>query len=222
VRAKVDCVRYTQGHHESADDARRHLQIALDHLRAASVRLILVGGGAGTGKTTLARAVAEHLDAQVISTDDVRAEMVADGRIAGEPGVLGEGLYSRENIAAVYRAVLAKAQLGLSQGRTVILDGTWSDPDYRQQAHRVAADAAAAVVEFACAAPLEATVARIRTRANSASQVTASIATALARSYDQGIWSGAHRIDTTRELATSVAEVMDILRQPVERRRGEH
>ena len=222
VRAKVDCVRYTQGHHESAGDARRHLQIALDHLRAASVRLILVGGGAGTGKTTLARAVAEHLDAQVISTDDVRAEMVADGRIAGEPGVLGEGLYSRENIAAVYRAVLAEAQLGLSQGRTVILDGTWSDPDYRQQAHRVAADAAAAVVEFACAAPLAATVTRIRTRTNSTSQVTPGIATALARSDDHGIWSGAHRIDTTRELATSVAEAMDILRQPVERQRGEH
>jgi predicted kinase len=158
----------------------------------------------------------------VISTDDVRAEMVADGRIAGEPGVLGEGLYSPENIAAVYRAVLAKAQLGLSQGRTVILDGTWGDPDYRQQAHRVAADAAAAVVEFACAAPLAATVTRIRTRTNSTSQVTPGIATALARSDDHGIWSGAHRIDTTRELATSVAEAMDILRQPVERQRGEH
>jgi predicted kinase len=147
---------------------------------------------------------------------------VADGLIAGEPGVLGEGLYSRENIDAVYRAVLAKAQLGLSQGRTVILDGTWSDPDYRQQAHRVAADAAAAVVEFACAAPLEATVTRIRTRTNSTSQVTPGIATALARSDDHGIWSGAHRIDTTRKLATSVAEAMDILRQPVERQRGEH
>jgi predicted kinase len=168
--------------------------------------------------------VAEHLDAQVISTDDVRAEMVADGRIGGEPGVLGEGLYSRENIDAVYRAVLAKAQLGLAQGRTVILDGTWSDPDYRQQGHRVAADAAAAVVEFACAAPLEATVTRIRTRTrtNSTSQVTPDIATALARSDDHGIWSGAHRIDTTRELDASVAEAMDILRQPVERQRGEH
>jgi esterase/lipase superfamily enzyme len=86
----------------------------------------------------------------------------------------------------------------------------------------VAADAAAAVVEFACAAPLEATVTRIRTRTNSTSQVTPGIATALARSDDHGIWSGAHRIDTTRELATSVAEAMDILRQPVERQRGEH
>jgi aminoglycoside phosphotransferase family enzyme/predicted kinase len=222
VRAKVDCVRYTQGHHESAGDVRHHLQIALEHLRAASVRLILVGGGPGTGKTTLARAVAEQLDAQVISTDDVRAEMVADGRIAGEAGVLGEGLYTRDNIDAVYRVVLAKTQLGLSQGRTVILDGTWSDPDYRRQAHRMAADSDAAVVEFACAAPLAATVTRIRTRTDSTSQVTPDIATALARGDDHGIWSGAHRIDTTRELATSVAEAMDILLKPVERQRGEH
>jgi predicted kinase len=213
VRAKVDCVRYTQGHLQSAGAARAHLAIAVAHLRAASLQVILVGGGPGTGKTTLARALAEHLDAQVISTDDVRTELAAVGLIAGQPGVLGEGLYTRENIDAVYRAVLAKAQLGLAQGRTVILDGTWSDPDHRDHARQVAADGAADMVELLCAAPLEATVGRIRTRTSTTSQVTPEIATALSgRTGADATWSGAHRIDTTRDLAESCAEALEICR----------
>jgi aminoglycoside phosphotransferase family enzyme/predicted kinase len=211
VRAKVECVRYTQGHVESADDARRHLQIALEHLRTGSVRLILVGGGPGTGKTTLARALAEKLGAQVISTDDVRAQMVARGEITGEPGILGEGLYTRENIEAVYDAVLGQARRGLSEGRTVILDGTWSDPRQRQRAREVAAHSALA--ELACVASLDETVVRIRTRTGTTSQVTPDIATALVhREPHHGSWPEAHRIDTTRDLSESVAEALDICR----------
>jgi predicted kinase len=213
VRAKVDCVRFTQGNPEAAADARRHLDIALAHLRAGSVRLIMVGGGPGTGKTTLAHGVAEQIGAQVISTDDVRAQMAARGEINGEPGVLGEGLYTPANIDAVYQAVLAQARRGLAEGCTVILDGTWSDPNYREQARLGAVNAAATMLEFVCAAPLGATVDRIRSRTFTTSQVTPEIATALATDHpDQATWPGAHRIDTTRELAESVAEALDICR----------
>ena len=209
VRAKVDCVRYTQGQPEAAADARRHLDIALEHLTAGTVRLILIGGGPGTGKTTLARALAERVGAQVISTDDVRAHLAADGGITGEPGVLGEGLYSPENIEAVYRTVLRTARAALEDGRTVILDGTWSDPHMRDRARALAAESSAPILELACTAPLGAAVGRIRTRGATTSQVTPDIATALAdRAQDD--WPGAHRIDTTRELAESVAEAVDL------------
>lgn len=209
VRAKVDCVRHSQGVGGAAADARRHLEIARDHLRSGAVRLILVGGGPGTGKTTLSRSLAESIGAQVISTDDIRAEMVRLGEITGTPGVLDEGLYTRENIDAVYEAVVRKAHLGLCEGRSVILDGTWHDPRHRELARNLAADTGALIFEFACAAPLDATVVRIRGRATTTSQATPEIATALADRADD-VWAGAHRIDTTRPLVDAVAQARDI------------
>ena len=210
VRAKVDCVRVTQGNPGAGDDARRHLDIALAHLRRGAVALIMVGGGPGSGKTTLARALAEHLGALVVSTDDVRAEMVGRHEISGEPGVPGEGLYSPDNVYAVYGAVLRRAHLALCEGRTVILDGTWADERNRARAREMAAGASATMTEIACAATLDTAVNRIRTRTATTSQVTPEIATALAERGDAGVWAGAHRIDTTRELSESVAAALDI------------
>lgn len=211
VRAKVDCVRYTQGHPEAAADARAHLDIARDHLRSGAVRLVLVGGGPGTGKTTLARSLAERIGAEVVSTDDVRADLVRRGELAGTPGELDEGLYTRANVDAVYDAVLRRAHLILCEGRSVIMDGTWHDAGHRDAARRLAEDISAVLFQFVCAAPLEATVARIRTRTDTTSQVTPEIATALA-DRDEPAWQGAHRIDTSRPLADSVAEATEICR----------
>ena len=119
VRAKVDCVRVAQGHPDAAAHAQLHIDIALEHLRAGTVRLIVIGDWRGTGKTTLANALADQIGAQVISTDDVRRGLQHAGAITGAPGVLNAGLYTAENVSAVYDEVLRRAHLHLGGGRTV-------------------------------------------------------------------------------------------------------
>lgn len=211
VRAKVDCVRVSQGKPEAAQDAARHLAVAAEHLEIGRVRLALVGGNPGTGKSTVARELAEGTGAQVISTDDVRRELRDSGAITGEAGALDSGLYSPDNVAVVYEVVLRRAGLLLGNGQSVILDGTWRDPQMRAQARRLAAETHSATVELICSATPDTATGRIITRPPGNSEVTPEIAAALAA--QQAGWDTAHRVDTSGSLEDSARQALDAWRR---------
>ncbi len=208
VRAKVDCVRLWQGKSEAAVHATRHLAIATRHLQSGAIRLALVGGNPGTGKSTLARVLAESVGARVISTDDVRRELRESGTITGDPGVLNAGLYSPDNTEIVYEAALRRALMYLSDGQSVILDGTWRDPLNRAHAQRLAAETHSALVELVCTATADTAADRITTRPPGNSDVTPEIAATLATQHTG--WDTAHRMDTSRPLEDSVQKAHDV------------
>lgn len=208
VRAKVDCIRVLQGHAEAKVDAGRHMAIAHEHLTSASVQLVVVGGVPGTGKTTVASALAEQLDAQVISTDEVRRELLQAGAVHGRTGELNAGLYAPENVSVVYDEVLRRAHTWLGAGHSVILDGTWRTADHRQRAHTVAAETYSSIVEFCCALTLSEAGRRIAARGPTASDATPSIAAELGD--PAAGWPTAHALDTSRPVADSVAEAREI------------
>ncbi len=208
VRAKVDCIRVAQGRAEARADARAHLSIALEHLRMGAVQLIIVGGGPGTGKSTLSRSLACDIGAQLLSTDDIRRELQECGRISGRAGTLQAGLYTPENVDLVYDEVCRRAQRLLASGHTVILDGTWRDPRHRRSAHAVADGLSVPVIEFICRTTLDNAKARVATRVNTSSDATAEMAAALTPHLDD--WAGAHHLDTSRPLDESIDEARQI------------
>lgn len=82
------------------------------------MRIIALGGLSGSGKSTVAAALAPHLDAVILSTDRIRKERLG---IPFEQPAPPEA-YREEAVAAVYRSLTARAMELLAQGRTIIID----------------------------------------------------------------------------------------------------
>jgi predicted kinase len=88
--------------------------------------LVVVFGLPGSGKSTLAGALANTIHAIHLNTDIIRSESGLKGR------------YRADDKAAVYAALLGRAKQGLETGSTVILDGTFSLEDQREQVRALA------------------------------------------------------------------------------------
>lgn len=165
VRAKVSAIRADQGVPGSAEKAQRLLELTRAHLDAARVRLVLVGGLPGTGKSTLAAGLADALGALVIRSDVVRKELAGLSSDTPAPAPFGEGIYAAPWTDATYDELLRRARHALHYGETVVLDASWSDETRRVDARRVAAETVSDLVELRCVAPAAVVAARLAERA---------------------------------------------------------
>lgn len=205
VRAKVACLRYRQedpsdpARGAAADEARVLLELCDRHLDAARVRLVLVGGAPGTGKSTVAVGLAEATGWEVLRSDVVRKELAGLGPTdrAGAAAV-GEGLYGAAMTEATYAELLARARPLLADGRSVVLDASWTRAEHRDAARALAVEAVADVVELRCELDPELAAARIRARAaegTDASDADEAVAAVLAAAADP--WPDAVVLDTS-------------------------
>jgi hypothetical protein len=155
VRAKVACLRAEQsGALADQDSVDQYLQLALRHLEAGQVRLILVGGAPGTGKSTISALLADTLGAVLLSTDTIRREITPD-----------PPRYDDESRFAVYQALLVRAERALANGETVIADATWQTDELRELARQCATSTGSTLLEFECHAPRTLAAARAERRA---------------------------------------------------------
>jgi hypothetical protein len=95
VRAKVGAIRAGQGDSTATPEARHLLGIARRHLEGGVIRLVLIGGLPGTGKSTLAAGLADALGATVLRSDEVRKELAGLRPDQPAPAEFGELLELR-------------------------------------------------------------------------------------------------------------------------------
>jgi predicted kinase len=206
VRAKVAALRWQQGDDASADVARRQHAQACDHLRRARGTLLLLGGGPGTGKTTLADSLSGALGWPTVDSDALRKDLRGidhnDHRIDLHPD-----LYGNTTTEDTYRLLIEHASTVLAAGESVIIDATWARAEHRELARRAAHQQGARLVEIECS--LDPDLAKQRILRRQRSGTDASDATPDLVGGVRDIWMSAIPVDTSGSVQAICDEVID-------------
>jgi predicted kinase len=173
------------------DLTRSYLDLALRLIQPTPHRLVAVGGLSGTGKSTLARALAPGLGpapgARIVRSDVIRK------RLHGirQEERLPPAAYTRDTAERVYSVMIAEAEGAVRNGHAAIVDAVFADPTERAAVRRVADEAGVPFVGLWLEAPFPVLEQRVAARRGDASDADLDV---LQRqmSYDIG------RIDWTR------------------------
>ncbi len=213
VRMKVACLRSEQesadGVEQAREEAERYARLSLRHLEQAAVRLVLVGGLPGTGKSTIADHLADHFGLVLLSSDRIRKELAGLDPSTRAGAEYQTGLYAPEMTERVYRALLERAEASLSRGESVVLDASWTREPDRCRARDLAAATASDLVALECVAPAAVTAERRRSRGPTASDADEEVAREMAGDADP--WPEATHLPTGDAEANSLARAKAVL-----------
>lgn len=126
--------------------------------------LILTCGLTGTGKSTIATAIAEKLGATPIRSDVLRKELAGIPEMQRDKSGFGDGIYSEDYFEKTYKLLLEKGRLLLESGESVILDASFKKKSYRTEARYIAEDMGADFLLIECVCPEEETRRRLDSR----------------------------------------------------------
>lgn len=183
--------------------ARAYLAHALRYLQPPPAQLIAIGGFSGTGKSTLAAALAPQVDpapgALHIRSDIERKVMLG----TAETTRLTADSYSRDVSTKVYGRVLEKTRLALAAGHSVVVDAVFASSTMQSTVERIAADLGKSFTGLWLTAPRQTLLDRVAARTGDASDATPAV---VERQLAQGpgainwiaIDAGGSREDTER------------------------
>jgi uncharacterized protein len=214
VRVKIACLRVLQKDLAAGFEARQLAEVALRHLLAGSVTLVVVGGLPGTGKSALADTVAGRLGFTVLNSDRIRKELAGLPAQASARAPYGGGIYTAEWTQRTYAELLRRAAVLLARGESVIADASFVSAGQRAAAAATAAEASADLVQLQCAASRELAARRISARAGGVSDADAEIAREMAAAMSP--WPDATVIGTESGTAAvsagSVQQALEAIR----------
>ena len=184
--------------------ALKSLWRAEAYLTPATPWLIAIGGLSGTGKTTLAKALAPSIGA-VPGALHVRSDLERKwlAKVV-ETERLPEGAYTAEASQAVYERVLARAQAALQAGQCVIADAVFARAAERDELEAVAQRIGCRFSGLWLTGQPEVLKARVQARVGDASDATACV-------VEQQTWIETGMISWTN--IDVACDVQDSLRQ---------
>jgi aminoglycoside phosphotransferase family enzyme/predicted kinase len=203
VRAKVAGLR------ADSEEASKLLRVATDHLMRAAVRLVVVSGRPGTGKTSVARMLSGATGWKVLRSDEIRKELAGMSPQVAAPAGYETGIYRERFTTKVYEAMMARAKELVTMGESVILDATFSDPAWQERVARVAEETHSDLIAIRCTAPQEVVLARIAARRSVAGDASDADEDVYRRMTPTGVWPGGDTVvDTTAPDDRILAEML--------------
>ena len=218
VRAKVAASLEAVADNDTDKAARRaealaYFRRAEGYLQPPAPRLVAVGGLSGTGKTTLARALAPQLGAAPgalhLRSDVLRKQLAGVDELERLP----PEAYTDEASAAVYAELLDRARQALAAGHAVVLDAVYARPEERAAVEALGREAGVGFTGLWLEAEPAVLKARVGARRGDASDATAAVVERQL-SYDLGAISW-HTIAAGRPLPALSAEAAKIISKAV-------
>lgn len=222
VRAHVTATQVEEGSTGSEKlvaEARSYFELARALLREKPPRLIAIGGLSGSGKTTVAEALAAHVGvppgARIVESDRIRKAM------HGVPAEtrLPDKAYRPEISEKVYGEMAWRAGFILSEGGSVIADAVFDRPTDRERIEKAAArDCGLPFAGFWLEADPVILWQRVGERRGGPSDATVDVLSRqLQRNATQLAW---RRVDAGRKPAEIVAEIVRLSELPKTGTRG--
>ena len=169
VKMKISCLSTTElaegpRKREMQRRAGQYLDLAFRYaVQFARPTLYVLCGLPGTGKSTYAKRLHEIFDIALVRSDTVRKELPGYSAHRG-PVPFGTGIYRPEMRGWVYSWLLSKVQEELKKGRSAILDATFSNRKWREEAVRLAKDLDANILFFECVSSQDTILGRLGRR----------------------------------------------------------
>ena len=156
-------------------DSDTYLHAAQTYLQHASPIVIAIGGLQGTGKSTLARALAPALGpapgALVLRSDEIRKRL----RNVGPEDRLPRTAYTESANTRTNSVLIEHARLAAASGHAVIVDATFLDLDVRRELAAIIKPTGVLFLGIWLEAPLAVLEARVSARQDDASDATVSV-----------------------------------------------
>lgn len=224
VRGKVDGLQLSEPEIPEAARAAAlvrahgHWLLSLCSLEAPPRRpcVILVGGLPGTGKSSVAKRLADRAGFHVIRTDVVRKELAGLSSTTPSPAAIESGLYTPEWTVRTYAECRARAERSLFDGERVLIDATFMEEQHRGGFLRLARDWGVHGLMFVCDAPPAIVRARLAARTGDASDADWSVYQSVARRWEKPRPETVGRVnllDTGASTESAVEQALAVLHE---------
>ena len=214
IRAKVIAARIGSDARKEVlqKEALGYFDAAVRFLAPAPPRLIAIGGLSGTGKTTLAAAMAPALG-QAPGAVHLRSDVERKRLFAvAETTRLPADAYRREVTATIYGTLHDLAEKALRAGRVVIVDATHHHLDERDAIAAVASRAGVPFLGLWLEAPANVLTRRVTDRRGDASDATADIVAAQVKDPVGAVsW---RRLDASQPLQALTTSALSLAQDP--------